>query len=260
MLSTLKEWKKKYLDPSILNLTIALNKSHFCPCCGQHCIKFFDWSLYSKWTGSYTDVHYKKILCPNPNCRSQPRHRALFLYLQKHANFKQNNLKVLHFGPNPSLRKHFSLQPNLEYITADLYDSSVDIKIDITKIPYPENTFDIIFCSHVLELIPDDRAAMSELFRVLKPGGWALVAVPISENQKTFEDPNIIFPEERLRYFWQEDHVRLYGHDYKNRLQEVGFTVRAVTVKELLKDLTPKQREKYGLHDRELLHFVTKNI
>jgi ubiquinone/menaquinone biosynthesis C-methylase UbiE len=147
---------------------------------------------------------------------------------------------------------------NLDYVTADLNDSSVDMKVDITNIPYADNSFDIILCSHVLEHVTDDRTAIHELFRILKPGGWAFLAVPISDREKTFEDPNITSAKDRLRYFWQEDHVRLYGLDYKNRLEEAGFNVKAVKVGELFKKLSPKQIEKYGLDNRELLHFVTK--
>ena len=98
------------------------------------------------------------------------------------------------------------------------------IKIDITDIKFQNNTFDCILCSHVLEHILDDNKAIRELYRVLKPNGWAILQVPILR-EKTFEDPNIQTPEERLKYFGQEDHVRIYGLDYKDRLENAGFKV-----------------------------------
>jgi SAM-dependent methyltransferase len=216
---------------------------YFCPCCGKHCTDWSDWSST-----------YRNVVCPN--CDSQPRHRLFSLYLKERTDFEHKNLKVLHFAPERILRKQFSSMPNLDYTTADLNDSSVDIKIDITEIPYADNTFDVIFCSHVLEHVPNDRKAMSELARVLKPGGWAYLQVPLDrKREKTFEDPNIVSPEDRLRYYWQEDHVRLYGLDYKDRLEQTGFIV---TIDKCIQQPSPKQIKKYGLRTGEDLYFVIK--
>src|SRR5262249_12426105 len=84
---------------------------------------------------------------------------------------------------------------------------------------------------HVLEHVPDDRRAMREFYRVLKPGGWAILLVPITV-ERTFEDPAVVDPAERLRLFGQEDHVRRYGPDYGDRLSEAGFAVSGVNVSE----------------------------
>ena len=109
------------------------------------------------------------------------------------------------------------------YITADLLDPRVRVRMDITDIPYPNNFFDVIFCSHVLEHVPNDRRAMQEFSRVLKHEGWAVIMVPcFPERGKTFEDPSVTDPAERLRLFWQEDHVRLYGNDFVERLEASG--------------------------------------
>ena len=236
------------LDKTLIKAQTALmsgdlSNSYFCPCCGKSCVRFADWS--SK---------YRNVVCPN--CDSQPRHRALVLYLEKQANFVGEKLKFLHFAPTPSLRRRFSSMSNLEYTTADLNNSSVDVKIDVTQIPYPDNTFDVIFCNHVLEHVMDDRKAMGELFRVLKPGGWASLQVPLSrKREKTFEDPKIVSPQERLRHFGQEDHVRLYGLDYKDKLQEAGFIVE---IENLTQILDSDRIRKYGLNPKEDLYFGNK--
>ncbi len=147
--------------------------------------------------------------------------------------------------------------PNLEYVTADLNDPSVDVRMDITNIPYSDCEFDVIVCSHVLEHVSDDRKAISELFRILKPGGWALLLVPIDPSRKeTFEDPTITSPEERLHYFWQEDHVRLYGLDYRDRLEAAGFIVN---IEDVHQNLSEAQQKRYGVFDYpEKLYFGFK--
>ncbi|WP_293138876.1 class I SAM-dependent methyltransferase [Okeania sp. SIO3I5] len=184
------------------------------------------------------------------------RHRLLWLYLKNKTNFFDEDLKVLHFAPEYSFYRRFANQKNLDYISADLYSPRAMVKMDITNILYEDNLFDVIICSHVLEHIPDDRKAMSELWRVLKHGGWAILQVPIDINsQETLEDPNIQSPEDRLRFYGLEDHVRMYGLDYKDRLEEVGFTVK---VDEYVKELGSDIIEKYGLMETENIYLCIK--
>jgi len=131
-----------------------------------------------------------------------------------------------------------------------------DRKIDIKDINFEDNFFDVIICNHVLEHIVDDRKAMCELFRVLKPGGEAILQVPISKyNKKTFEDFSIILPEEREKYFGQKDHVRIYGKDYKNRLERIGFKVELYDIKN---DLNIQDIKKFGLNEEEILYIGKK--
>lgn len=117
------------------------------------------------------------------------------------------------------------------YVTADLQNPA-DFQWDITAIPQPDASFDVIYCSHVLEHVYEDRKAMSEFYRVLKPGGWAVLNVPITD-EVTFEDPSVTDPAERLRVFGQKDHVRRYGPDYVDRLREAGFQVETVYPRDL---------------------------
>ena len=131
-----------------------------------------------------------------------------------------------------------------------------DLVFDITDMNFGDSCFDFIICNHVLEHIQDDRKAMSELFRVLKPSGEAILQVPISKyNKGTFEDFLIILPEEREKYFGQKNHVRIYGRDYKGRLESVGFKVELYDIK---KDLSIKAIKKYGLNEEEILYIGKK--
>jgi SAM-dependent methyltransferase len=133
---------------------------------------------------------------------------------------------LLHIAPEPCLARHLGSAPGIRYVTADLEPAHANVSVDITQLGFATDSFDVILCSHVLEHIPDDAAAMAEFFRVLKPGGWAMLQVPLDETREhTFEDPAVIDPAERERLFDQTDHVRVYGRDYGARLERARFRV-----------------------------------
>ena len=140
--------------------------------------------------------------------------------------------KILHVAPELCFMHMLENKYRENYITADVSNPRAKVKMDITDIDYNDESFDVIYCSHVLEHIQNDRKAMRELHRVLKPNGWAVLNVPITA-EKTFEDPSVVDPEERLKKFGQKDHVRRYGPDYIDRLLEAGFEVEAYNVKDL---------------------------
>lgn len=131
------------------------------------------------------------------------------------------------------------------------------VQVDITGIPFEEDSFDVIICNHVLEHIEQDRKAMQELFRVLKPGGWAMLQVPLDGRIVTYEDHTIVQPEERERFFGQHDHVRRYGLDYKEKLEKVGFEVK---VDQFVKEFSPEQIYRYGLKANEDLYVCSKGM
>ncbi len=171
-----------------------------------------------------------------PRCRSEDRERLVFLYLQgRRPEVLSQPVRLLHVAPEPSLAAALRRHSNIAYLSADLYSPMADVQMDITDIAESDNTYDVIICNHVLEHIEDDRKAMRELFRILKPGGFAILQVPISfVMDKTFEDRAIRNPTERERAFGQRDHVRLYGRDYPARLTEAGFSVTQVGADEFL--------------------------
>jgi SAM-dependent methyltransferase len=155
------------------------------------------------------------------------RHRLLWLFLRRETELLKKPQSLLHFAPEPGLRENFRAAPQLDYRTADIAPGRADDVVDIVQLPYADGSYDAVLCCHVLEHIPDDARAMAELFRVLKPGGHAYLQVPI-RGDTTDEDASIVDPEMRLQRFGQEDHVRFYGMDFQERLQKVGFEVRAI--------------------------------
>lgn len=162
-----------------------------------------------------------------PRCGSLERHRLQWLFFRHRTNLFTGPGRVLHFAPEPCFEPRLRAIPGIHYVTADIVEPDVAVRLDITRIPFADDSFDVILCSHVLEHVPDDGAAMAELFRVLRPGGWALLQVPIdASRERTFEDPNVVDPAEREELFGQADHVRVYGRDYGERLEAAGFEVR----------------------------------
>lgn len=235
----IESFAKKYIPARYL--TIMLNTRDYfrslfywgnnfvCPVCNGHFCKLLPFGINPR---------------PNaqcPRCSSLERHRLIWLYLREKTNFFTARLKVLHFAPERCFQGRFKSMPNLDYITADLDSPFADRKIDIIAIPFEDETFDCVFCSHVLEHVPDDRKAMREIYRILKRGGWAILQVPIdNRREKTFEDPAVTDPKEREKLFGQWDHVRIYGKDYKNRLEKAGFKVEIYSY-------AKEDRDKYGL-------------
>ncbi len=205
----------------------------------------------------------KNAVCPG--CSATDRDRLVYLALQHKKTALLPAAKILHIAPEPSLVQFLSRNQkkrNAEYIQGVKYHEgfyySKDIQlIDLLELTFDNNTFDLIICNHVLEHIEDDRKAMRELCRVLKPGKHAIVQVPWSPVLNvTFEDANIKSAPDREKYFGQFDHVRVYASDYKNRLVEAGFEVRLVTQDDL--DLSNYMVVNYGLNPAEILFLVTK--
>lgn len=162
----------------------------------------------------------------SPGTLSLERHRLLWLYLTECTDFSTSPHKVLHIAPEQCFYKKFRGMTNLDYLTADYNSPIADLHFDLHDIPLPDNTYDIIFCNHVLEHVKDDIRCMKELYRVMKNGGWGIFQVPIDTSRRnTLEDPAINTGSLREQFYWQKDHVRLYGLDYKVRLESVGFKV-----------------------------------
>ncbi len=187
----------------------------------------------------------------SPSTLSLERHRLLWLYLKQETAFFREPLKVLHFAPEQAFYKRFRKLKNLDYTTTDLNSPLADVKADICNLPFKENTYDFILCNHVLEHIPDDEKAMQEIYRILKPGGTAILQIPQDLSRKhTFEDDSITDPKERARIFGQYDHVRVYGRDFFDKLRKIGFRVEEVDYTE---QLSSEEVEKYRLAKGEII-------
>ena len=165
-----------------------------CNVCHKHFRKFLSYGAEGH--------HRENVLCPN--CLTLERHRLMWLFLEKKTIFFKDEIKVLHIAPEQCFYSIFRKQKNLKYTTADLYSPLADVKMDLHNAPFDDNSFDVVFCNHVLEHVEDDKKCMSELYRVMKPGGFGIFQVPIDYSRKeTYEDKSITSPEEREKHFWQ---------------------------------------------------------
>jgi len=244
--------KKKYLQSiqgDIVECTICKSK----------------FKEFGTFTTRYGYFQIKNQKCHK--CHSHKRHRLLWMYLNDKTDlFKANTkIRLLHIAPEKVFYDFFSNNQHIEYFPCDLlpekyaYEGKIKVKkADITNIPFKENYFDVIICSHVLEHIPDDTLAMSELYRVLKKEGWAILQVPIDyKRETTYENFSIITPEGREKAFGQVDHVRWYGRDYKDRLKSVGFIVNADN---FVESFSQEEIFKFGLDKSELIYYCQKSF
>lgn len=194
-------------------------------------------------------------LCPN--CLSLERHRLIWLYLKERTDLFKGSKDVLHIAPEACFIPRFEKLYGNKYITADIESPLAKVKMDIHQIPFPENQFDTVLCNHVLEHVDNDIVAMSEIKRVLKPGGFAILQVPFFPPlpETTFEDPSVTDPKERERLFGQDDHVRKYGLDYTKRMERAGLRAAEDA---FVNSLSDEQRHRYGLAKGEIIYKAIK--
>jgi SAM-dependent methyltransferase len=198
----------------------------------------------------------QNALCPI--CGSLDRERLLYLYLLHKTDIFEKPKKLLHVAPEARLTARLRAKADIDYLTADISSKDVMVEMDITDIRFPDESFDAIICNHVLEHIIDDGKAMSELYRILKPGGWAILQVPLSLTLKnTYEDFSITTSTAREEAFGQADHVRVYAADYQDRLAQAGFRVS------VFKWVTEAEnfggrRNVFGLNEEECVYSVSK--
>ena len=218
-----------------------------CPVCERSFSKFLSY-------GSNV-AHRENVLCPYD--LTLERHRLMWLYLTRKTDFfSAESLKVLHIAPEQCFLTLFKKQKNLDYTTADLVSPIADIHFDLHDIPLEDNQYDVIFCNHVMEHVDDPIRCMSELNRVMKPGGWAIMQVPQDMSRaETYEDKSITSPEEREKHFWQKDHVRLFGKDYPSYLEKAGFKVEEF---DLNTEFDATEVVKFRLMKKEILYIARK--
>ncbi len=191
-----------------------------------------------------------------PHSLSLERHRLIWLYLTQELDIEHQAFNVLHIAPELCLQRRLRALSHLHYTSADLESPWAEVHCDIQALPFAADTFDLILCNHVLEHIPDDRLAMRELLRVLAPEGRALLLVPMDTSRETtLEDPAINTDALREQYYWQRDHLRLYGQDYVQRLREAGFRVSELDYVGLL---PAELRRRYALRTDDKLFIATK--
>lgn len=208
-----------------------------CPCCGYSGI----------FRGTGTPVRFG-AQCPK--CKSQERQRLLARAVA--AGFMSfQDREVLHFAPERALTELLEHYKPKRLVTSSYPDHLADLRLNIEAIELPEASFDAIICSHVLEHV-DDRKALGELHRILRPGGELIIEVPIVEGwAETYEDPAITSQDDRHLHFGQFDHIRYYGRDLRNRIRDAGFDLREFTA-------TPQEVLRYGLQRGETVFLAVK--
>ena len=223
---------------------------------GNNFIDPIDGRGYSKFLSYGYGKLRKNAL--SPGTLSLERHRLLWLYLNNSTNLLKSKIRVLHIAPEQIFYRKFKKNIYWDYTTFDLKSPIADIKGNITNMIFNDATFDLIICNHVLEHIVDDRAAMREIYRVLKKDGIGILQVPIDKSlEETYEDNSIVSKKQRDKHFGQYDHVRVYGVDYKDRLENTGFIVNLLNYTNQIED---NLISKYGLIKGELIPIVKKSI
>lgn len=233
------------VSPLVMTVFSQLNKGNnvTCPVCERSYKKFLP----------YGRVARPNALCPN--CMALERHRLMWFFLKNRTDFFSAPLKVLHVAPEHCFIDRFEALENLEYTTADIESPLAKVKMDVHSIPFPENTFDVLFCNHVLEHVDDDIKACQEFNRVLKPNGWGILQSPVYTIESTLEDPSVTDPAEREKLFGQRDHVRKYGKDYATRLRRSGL---AIEENKFVKELSSEIVKKYALPEEEIIFVCRK--
>jgi len=218
--------------------------AHYCPVCRSRLRRFLTiHRAYHLWC---------------PVCRSLQRHRLLWLLIEREGLLEHppgSRLKLLHFAPELCLEQKFRQAPGVDYLSVDLYDRRAMLQMDIAALQLEDDTFDLVFCSHVLEHVLDDRRALGELNRALKPGGKAVILVPII-GEATDEDPSITSPTERERRFGQLDHVRRYGMDFTARLEQARFSTQTLNAGAL--GVPAQERQRLGLDEADIVFICRK--
>ena len=226
---------------AFLRLAALTNAGHrvSCPCCDHEFRKF-------------ARFHGKNDQCPD--CGSLMRHRSIMLYLRDELQLGRRGGDILQIAPG-ALQRWLETLPSVRLVTLDRDSPRAELRGDVTHLPLGDATYDMVICLHVLEHVPDDRRAMRELFRVLTPGGRAVIQVPPDPVATTVEDPSVTSPAERERLFDQYDHVRLCGPDYGDRLEEAGFAVECI---DPVAGLDTGTRLRHGLRTGEPFYLCEK--
>ncbi len=190
-----------------------------------------------------------------PCCGSLDRTRWVYWVLKNYTKILEKECTAIHFAPEKQIQIKLEDSDNCDYYAGDVVRTSNLHKIDVTNIPYADKIADYIIINHVMEHVTDEKRAINELKRILKDDGKIIMSFPISMKQKTFEDSSIISDEDRVRYYGQKDHVRLYGTDYKERFEQYGLDIKVFSPKDFL---TNEDIEKYGLIREDILLVCSK--
>jgi len=229
-----KKLQGRFRDPRQFSVP---SMDRHCPICGYEG-KFLSLGTPPRWDGR----------CPN--CNSRERHRLLHICLEREGIDLKDGRTILHFAPEGYFKKMMGDAPH--YHTADLVPGKAQHAMDMSDMTFDDASVDCVLAHHVLEHVPDDRKAMRESFRVLKPGGMAIFSVPQNwARAETYENPDVTTPAEKFAHYDDASHVRYYGRDFADRVREAGFEVTEWR-------LTPEEEPKYGLFKQDVIYLCRK--
>ena len=252
----IKQLVKKIIPRSILNPFLVFTRkirvknrinsllhhgnSVFCPCCNKTFNTFLDYKFEKQYESRFIDF-YKNTICPN--CGSKPRQRIQCYGFNKnnYLPVSQNNREpeILIFAAEYCIKEWFN-RNRYKYITADLFDLSADLLIDIQKTPFPDDKWSLIICNHVLQHVENYKAALLELYRILRKEGILEITVATNRNLDTvYEDADLITDEQRLKSYGEEDYLRIFGNDVEKILESIGFSVEIIRGDDLPKEIRP---------------------
>lgn len=249
---------------SIMRRLLAGEPRGFCIACNRPVLAFLPFGGGSKAVSPLmkaaevigSDVDH--FSCPK--CWAHDRERHLLLYFAK-LDFKSviASSRVLHFAPEPAIKRFIESAMPAEYIRGDLLPSSADVQcVDLCKMSFDDASFDLVIANHVLEHVDDDGQALKEIFRILRPGGMAVLQTPYASGlSKTICDPVVSNPKLRLELYGQNDHVRLYGNDIFARLTSAGFVSKVGLHDDLLSEINFRI---YGVNPLEPFMLFSKPL
>lgn len=228
----------------LFNGWLYRGENNYCPLCEKSYKQFL----------SGPENRSKNVKCPG--CGSLERQRLLWLYLNNRIKIKDKKIRLLNIAPDYAIQNKLKKLPNIKYLSVDLSSRLAMQREDLTKLTFDDNYFDAVLCYHVLEHIADDQKAISEIYRVMKPGGWAILQTPYEQNlEKTFEDFSIKSAQDRKKFFGQEDHVRIYGRDYIERIKNAGFEVQE---DRFIDTVDKMEKQRLALDENETIIFCIK--
>jgi SAM-dependent methyltransferase len=193
-------------------------------------------------------------------CDSLERHRLLWMFLEKQTSLFTKPSKLLHVAPERVFFKRFKQAKSIDYYPADKFPKGYPAgtkHLDLLQPGMPDHSFDAVICNHVFQYIIEDRSAIKNVYNMLRPGGWAILQVPIDWNRDvSYEDYTITDPRERERIYGLSEHVRWYGKDYAHRLEEAGFRVE---MHDFIDRFTPEETDRYGFWKGEKIFYCLKS-
>jgi predicted SAM-dependent methyltransferase len=233
-------------------------KKFTCPICNYQASQFLAYGTDNEAVKKYNIIpmgYRKYAICPK--CYSKDRERLIYLFIQSllKKNLIGYNSKIIHFAPEKSIEKNLFRKKFSNYITADIFGNNVDFNLDLQNLSFTQSNFDLVICNHVLEHIDDDTKALENIFNLLSPYGLAILQVPFSKKiKKDFKIDNVDSNEDRLKFYGQEDHVRIYSEiEYVEKLKKAGFKVEIDDMKNY-----KTHKPSYGLNYLENVFFLKK--